>query len=55
MNTIGSRPITDILEVFERLASPDVFTAMLVDLHRFLQPRLVALTLALPPESGTAQ
>lgn len=51
----GSRPITDLLEAFERLASPDVFAAMLVDLHKFLQPRLVALTLALPPESEKTQ
>ena len=51
----GKRPLSDLLAAIEAKASPDVFAAMLVDLHNFFRPRLVALTLALPPASEKPQ
>lgn len=51
----GKRPLSDLLAAIEAKASPDVFAAMLVDLHNFFRPRLVALTLALPPASEKSQ
>lgn len=51
----GKRSIIDLLAAFESVVPPEIFSAMLVDIHRFMQPRLVALTLALPPQSEKSQ
>lgn len=52
---LGKRRVSDLLAVFENYLEPEGFASMLVDLHHFLERRLLQLTLALPPHTETPQ
>lgn len=51
----GKRHLSELLAVFEKGVAPGIFAGMLVDLHRFLAPRLPELVRALPPSTETPQ
>lgn len=52
---VGKRKLSELLGAIERRATGVVFGSLLVDLQRFLAPRLSELTLAMPPDSEKVQ
>lgn len=51
----GKRPIGVLLDAFRKVLPPPIFDAILVDLYRFLEPRLAEVFAAMHSHSEDAQ
>lgn len=51
----GKRPIGDLLGGIQKVIPQSIFDAILVDLYRFLEPRLAEVFAATHPHSENAQ